>query len=251
MPIYNKNSAITEVATGVKWIESFKGTLITEEGGDSDKALKASKTPVPFPISYGHTGRYEGTSFASGFYASAGEGTAADQLGNASLGGARLAGITAINTLFEDFQASEITAGGDDVVIWSGEGKVELTASAGGTDTKKVIVDVQDLHLPIQIDRDAIQVDGGALVFASVGVTAGDYFPTATSVSSILAEGAAALNENDVINGGRGVALLKTGTGTTAFESTVRLDELSYPFTLAADETLEPLGGAIIFAQIV
>ena len=229
MAVFNKNNP----PTGAPYVVSAQGLIGLEVNGQ-DIYVRGERLATPFLSSF------------------SGSNHAVEKLeGNAFIVSGTLPTGTAPSTavaIHENYQPS-VVGSDDDIFLWTGDGKISVqvqTDNETPPGLKTVEVNIVDLPLPIGVaNKDRYTVEGAAFMFAS-DENANPAFTTGTT-----AYGAGiTLNESDIVHGGKGKAVLTSGTGTTAFEKVVNLDTLQYPITLAAGEELKPIGGAFVFAVV-
>ena len=229
MAIFNKNNP----PTGAPYVTSAQGLIGFEVNGQ-EILVRGERLATPFL-----------SSFSGGNHA-------VERLeGNSFIISGELPAGTAPSTavaIHENYQPS-VVGSDDDIFFWTGDGKIEVQVQTDNESTpglKTVEVNIVDLPLPIGVaNKDRYSVEGGAFMFAS-DENANPAFVTGTTA---YGDGIT-LNESDVIHGGKGKAVLTSGTGATAFEKVVNLDTFQYPFTLAAGEELKPIGSAFVFAVV-
>ena len=232
MAIYNKNSTLS--TTNEHWISSGKGSFTIERNG-VERTIKDSKLSFPFPVSIGQFADVHGSSYfvqeqPAGATTFAGEATATTfdtKFGPIS--------PTAINGWDDTYQTNPAT----DAVIWSGFGKIKIS---------DVTLDIQDLQLPIVVDSADVEMQQGSFAFTSTVASGGP--SELTSAWDIIEEDTTVTGDADkVVLAGHGTARVVSGTGVNQVTTTVKLNDIAYPFKLIAGETMTPIGSSLLFTQ--
>ena len=108
---------------------------------------------------------------------------------------------------------------------------------AGQANADKITIDLANISGGLVVPAGhALIIEDGAVAFAASGGT-----------GSYVLEGGTPVSADQVLGGhGQAVITLPAGGGRPVQEKVVKLNELSYPFTLLAAESMRPLGNSFI-----